>query len=103
MGLRRRSFVISNNKVCEYNFIEQKFRISGKFEIFFFNIIFSQLIFFLSQKKEQTSKKFKWVDAAKEFYIKSKSQVFRNEKMCRDRWISHLDPSLKRFLLISLC
>ena len=47
-------------------------------------------------KQKKTSNKIKWIEVAREFYDRSTSLVFRNEKTCREHWISHLDPTLNK-------
>lgn len=37
----------------------------------------------------------KWNDIALELYIKSMNKFFRNGKQCRERWMNHLDDSIR--------
>lgn len=64
-------------------------------------IAFTIIIFFplnprFSRSNQKKSNKIKWIEVAREFYQKSSSNVFRNEKTCREHWISHLDPTLNK-------
>lgn len=43
--------------------------------------------------------KIKWIEIAKEYYLRTKDRtVFRNEKICRERWVYFLDPKIKKYL-----
>ena len=43
------------------------------------------------------SQKFQWFQVARDFYKKSNDpMIFRNQKACREHWISNLDPSLNK-------
>jgi len=40
------------------------------------------------------TKKNKWNDVARELFIKSDGEFFRQGKHCRERWLNHLHPSI---------
>ena len=38
----------------------------------------------------------RWGEVAVSLYAKSENRYFRNSKQCRERWLNHLDESIKR-------
>ena len=52
---------------------------------------------FLVSLSIQSSGKKKWAFISKELYKNSPTEIYRNGKKCKERWINYIDPEMKRF------